>query len=111
MNAKVCKHWDGIIHSRCGKGVKWRSMFDNALGCLGKEENGCSCYKRHTKEEIVKIEQIKDVSIQKMLKMLKENKSSCCGADIDISHVIKEGTYKGHGSRFCSECKKHLYHV
>lgn len=38
-------------------------------------------------------------------------KSACCGAEIDDSHVIQSGRYKGHGARFCSKCGKVAYIV
>lgn len=35
-----------------------------------------------------------------------QSRSTCCDAPLDTRQVIQEGSFKGHGPRFCSQCHK-----
>lgn len=43
---------------------------------------------------------------ERVIACLERGVSPCCEAPLDLSHVIKSGRYKGHGKRFCSQCRR-----
>jgi len=45
------------------------------------------------------------------LAMIAKGMSNCCNAPLDCSHVIRSGSYEGHGPRFCSKCKRVVFWV
>jgi len=130
MNKNKCRHFTGIRlmgkgHC-CEAGVEYRGIAKvEQLGetgsalripCLGKEpgtvERGqevqyCSKYDPYTPEELQQIEDEWEKTHAKIL----SGKSPCCDAGLDTSQVIKSGTHKGHGPRFCSACGKLVYMV
>lgn len=113
MNRKSCRYWNGSVEAECGAGIDWFKTHKNALVCIDSDRKTGSCehYEPFTEEEIEAKEKAINEHIEKFKNMLKTNKSHCCNADIDESRVIKDGAHKGHGSRYCSKCKEHLFMV
>ena len=100
-----CVYFNGTINKKCKAGIEYTEQL-HELSCIGRSKN-CVKYRPHTDKEINEIEARTKNTIRCMVAGISE----CCHALIDESHVIKEGSYKGHGIRFCSECKKVLFIV
>ena len=110
-----CRHHNGTrdnIH--CKAGVQYNDVMRleelGMEGCMlrlpcsgdpvGMETRGhkvqpCDKYSPLTEEEIAAKIKMWDEHMD----LIKANKSTCCGADIDESRVITEGSHKGHGPR------------
>ncbi len=65
----------------------------------------CEKYEVHTEDEVQ--EMVREM--EHCLDCMTRGVSSCCEAEIDKSHLIKEGPHKGHGRAFCSKCQKCVY--
>lgn len=53
----------------------------------------------------------KEVIEDDPFKVLRTGITDCCQAEVDTTHVIKEGRHKGHGRYYCSKCKQLLFMV
>lgn len=104
-----CKHFNGIGNESCKVGVVYKELCHvSDFPCHYKESNViCSKRENYTEEEVSKIV---DES-NRIAELISKGLSPCCEAKIDDSHVIKEGSHKGHGARFCSKCGKLAYMV
>ena len=102
---ELCKI-DELGHTCCAlrHPCGWRKMGSTHDGQLIQT---CNKYEPLTEEEI----QQEVDEMNRVMECIEKGISSCCGSPIDESHVIKEGQYKNHGSRFCGKCKKLVYMV
>lgn len=75
----------------------------------GIAKEGCACdkYEPYTAKEL--LEQEKE--FDRVMDCMKRQVSECCESPYDEHQVIKEGEYKGHGTRYCSKCGKPLFRV
>jgi hypothetical protein len=115
-----CRHFNGVNNDNCKADITYDDAIRRkALGDLGcmlrlpchgdksAKILPCGQYSPLTEEEINA--EIKEWD--EHMDLLMAGRSSCCGAEIDESHAIKDGPHKGHGPRFCSECKKLAFYV
>jgi len=103
MRMQNCRHFTGIMAKKCAVGVTYVAPLTS---CIGKQ-GYCEKFSPYTQQEIEEDKKITDHEID----CLKRNVSSCCEASIDTSQVIKNGSHKGHGPRFCSKCHKCVFMV
>lgn len=112
-----CKHFNGLSNKCCRAGIDYgtvRVVDDPPPGasfpCIPHMNTmGATCDKAEfpTEAEI-------DAAIERgerALRLIAENKSPCCEAEIDCRRVIPAGRHKGHGPRFCSRCGKLVFMV
>jgi hypothetical protein len=71
----------------------------------------CEKYSAFTAEDIDAQVAEMEVRMEKFRRCIMRNVSTCCDAPIDESQVIKSGEHKGHGPRFCTNCKKVVFMV
>ena len=105
-----CQYFNGVQHDECDNHVIYKDIAPKGfkdLPCTTAEGNACQFYKPLSKEEIDK--EIADM--ERTNDLILKNLSPCCEAEIDQSQVIKDGSHKGHGPRYCSKCKKFVYIV
>lgn len=105
MNPNTCRHYNGNDKIRCLNSVRYTDV-QAPKTCYGKVDD-CIFYETFTEQEI----DAEKKQTEKFKRLLFQNKSMCCNAEINTDHVIKSGSHKWHGSRFCSKCGKFAYKV
>lgn len=95
----------------CAKGIAYGAVMGNApysISCIRDEHwraggcPGCDAYEAMTEAQVA----AKEAARERSMRLLANNLSSCCEAEIDASQVIPSGRHKGHGPRFCSKCRR-----
>lgn len=121
-----CKHFNGISNKRCRIDVAYDDIANvKELGitgsamripCMGAPAGTvrglntvlpCEKYSPRTDAEM----QAEADEWERVKGLMSKGLSPCCESTLDTSQVIKTGTYKGHGPRFCSKCKKTVFMV
>jgi len=100
MRSDKCRHFNGVQNEMCESKIKYPRPIKD-IPCFGKGKTECEGYVPFTTEEL----EAKEKEMQRNLDLMNAGLSSCCEAPFDFSHVIPDGQFKGHGPRFCSECK------
>jgi len=110
---RTCQHFSGIQHDTCKRGVRYLDVRINdgesfPFPCASNNERGhCDQFVATTNEQINE----REARITRALDLIEQGLSACCEAPLDLSHVITDGQYKGHGPRFCSKCQKLAFMV
>lgn len=109
-----CKHYTGAgRHDECKAGICYKDVrvvnpgHGNGVSypCTpNMNESGakCSSLEFYTPEEIAQQERETGEYVELILSGI----SPCCKAEIDKSHLIPSGRYKGHGKAYCSKCRR-----
>lgn len=111
--SRRCRHFNGIQNDACEAGINYRQegivpAKPRGLACFGDvDPQPCSNYQPNTPVEIA----AEEAETARVLGLLVRGLSSCCEAPLDLSRVILDGQYKGHGPRFCSKCGKLAFRV
>ena len=106
-----CRHFTSLKRSFCNKGIAYTDVRrDNSYPCRA-DFNDCGATCRGFEAITNAEEAAAEAEIQRLLDSLDAGVSRCCQAAFDESQVIQSGRHKGHGHRFCSQCKKHLFTV
>lgn len=108
---KKCKHFNGLINDECKIGIKYDDIkgpveVHRLYPCLGECDTckDCSTYTEQEKAD-------QEAKYKRATDAIRRGNSPCCEAELDTSHVITEGKWKGHGTRYCSKCHKVVYTV
>jgi hypothetical protein len=101
-----CRHFNGIMNEMCDAGIGYPPA--DRIPCRGDEAGSICCkYSPYTTEELDE----QDAAYARKWELMKRGLSDCCEAPIDESRVTKAGSFKGHGPRFCSKCRRLLFMV
>lgn len=111
IRKNTCRYYIGFGNVNCNAGRNSRDMSadtDDGLrhSCFG-ETDKCELYNPFSQEEQTQ----REAEHERRCELLRNGLSPCCEAPVDESQVITSGRFKGHGSRYCSKCRKLLYTV
>ena len=106
-----CKHYRAVSFECCKVDIPYDTFKRPGafkLPCVQDDDAPeCPQFELRSAEEIAAMR----AAMEKRMDLLAKGLSGCCEAALDESQVIKEGRHKGHGTRFCSKCRKVAFMV